>query len=112
MRRKSFDVLRYLVEHAGRVVTKEELIRAVWPDVTVSDELLTQCVSEVRRAIGEESQRIIKTVPRRGYLFDFSISASDTAAVGVPQSNPPVEICRPPCHFRIGRPSPFSPSPT
>ena len=51
LRRKSFDVLRYLVEHAGRVVTKEELIKAVWPDVTVSDESLTQCISEVRRAI-------------------------------------------------------------
>ena len=38
MRRKSFDVLRYLVEHAGRVVTKEEVIRAVWPDVTVGEE--------------------------------------------------------------------------
>ena len=66
-------MLRYLVEHAGRVVAKDELIKAVWPDVTVSDELLTQCISEVRRALGEESHRIIKTVPRRGYLFDAPI---------------------------------------
>ena len=70
LRRKSFDTLRYLVEHAGRVVTKEELIKAVWPDVTVSDNSLTQCISEVRRALGEESHRIIKTVPRGGYLFE------------------------------------------
>ena len=60
LRRKSFDVLRYLVEHAERVVTKEELIKAVWPDVTVGDESLTQCISEVRRALGEQSHRIIR----------------------------------------------------
>jgi hypothetical protein len=47
------------------------------------------------RAMGEESHRIIKTVPRRGYLFDFSISASDAGAVGVPQSYPPVEDLSP-----------------
>lgn len=81
LRRKSFEVLRYLVEHAGRVVTKEELIAAVWPDVTVGDESLTQCVSEVRRALGREGQRIIKTIARRGYLVDVPISMSGTAAV-------------------------------
>ena len=77
LRRKSFELLRYLVEHAGRVVTKEEIIDAVWPDVTVSDDSVTQCMSEVRRALGEQSHRMIKTVPRRGYLFDAAISASD-----------------------------------
>ena len=45
LRPKSFEVLRYLVEHAGRVVTKDEVIKAVWPDVTVTDESLTRCVS-------------------------------------------------------------------
>ena len=81
VRRKSFDVLRYLVEHAGRVVTKEEVIRAVWPDVTVGEESLTQCVSEIRRALDDESQRIIRTVPRRGYLVDVPISMDDATAV-------------------------------
>jgi TolB-like protein/Flp pilus assembly protein TadD len=84
LRRKSFEVLRCLVEQAGRVVTKEELIRAVWPDVTVSDESLAQCVSEVRRALGDDSQRIIKTVPRRGYLFDVPIGVSDGTAIATP----------------------------
>ena len=45
--------------------------------MTVSDESLTQCISEVRRALGEAGHRIIKTVPRRGYLFDVPIYASD-----------------------------------
>jgi adenylate cyclase len=70
LRPKSFEVLRYLAEHAGRVVPKEEVIKAVWPDVTVTDESLTRCISEVRRAIGDEAQEIVKTISRRGYLFD------------------------------------------
>ena len=80
LRRKSFDVLRYLLEHAGRVVTREELTKAVWADVVVGDESLTHCIGEIRRAIADQDQRIIKTVPRRGYLVDVPISASDAAA--------------------------------
>src|SRR5215467_7950275 len=53
LRPKSFEVLCYLVENAGRLVTKEELIEAIWPDVIVSDQVLTHCVSEARQAIGD-----------------------------------------------------------
>jgi len=80
LRPKSFEVLRYLVERAGRVVTKEEMLNAIWPDVTVGDESLTQCISEVRRAISDTDQRIIKTIPRRGYLIDAQVSSEDVAA--------------------------------
>jgi TolB-like protein/Tfp pilus assembly protein PilF len=86
LRRKSFDVLRYLIERAGHVVTKEDLIKGVWPDVMVSDESLTQCISDVRRALGEAGHRIIKTVPRRGYLIDVPISASEVPAVDPSQA--------------------------
>jgi DNA-binding winged helix-turn-helix (wHTH) protein/tetratricopeptide (TPR) repeat protein len=79
LRRKSFDVLRYLVERAGRVVCKEEVMSAVWPDVTVSEESLTQCISEIRRALGDKDHRIIKTVARRGYLIDVPVSMPDDA---------------------------------
>ena len=75
LRPKSFEVLRYLVENAGRLVSKDELVKIVWPDVIVTDECLTQCVSEVRRALGDGDQRLIKTVPRRGYLFAASVSS-------------------------------------
>ena len=84
LRRKSFEVVRYLLEHGGKVVTKEELIKAVWPGVTVSDESLAQCISEVRRAIRDDSQRIIKTVPRRGYLLDVPISADNDTVPATP----------------------------
>src|SRR5260221_3340495 len=69
LRPKSFEVLRYLVENAGRLVTKDELIKTVWRNVVVTDESLMQCVSEVRHAIADDGQTIIKTVPRRGYRF-------------------------------------------
>ena len=81
LRPKSFEVLRYLVEHSGRVIGKEEVIKAVWPDVTVTDESLTRCISEVRRAIGDGSQQIIKTVPRRGYLLDVPVSAGEVTTM-------------------------------
>lgn len=79
LRRKSFDVLRYLVERAGRVVCKEDVMSAVWPDVTVSEESLTQCISEIRRALGDKDHSIIKTVARRGYLIDVPVSMPDNA---------------------------------
>src|SRR2546423_9557551 len=56
LRRKSFELLRYLVENPDRLATREELLKAIWPNVTVTDEVLTQCVSEVRQAIGDSKQ--------------------------------------------------------
>lgn len=84
LRPKSFEVLRHLAGHAGRVVTKKELIKAVWPNVTVTDESLTRCISEVRHATNDQWQQIIKTVPRRGYLFDVPVLRAETvgAAAG------------------------------
>jgi|SRR5262245_141833 len=74
LRPKSFELLLYLIEHAGRLVPKEELIKAIWPNMTVSDESLTRCVSDVRLALNDGGQRIIKTLPRRGYLFAAGVS--------------------------------------
>lgn len=70
LRPKSFTLLVYLARHPGRLLAKDELIEAVWPDVAVTDDSLVQCVSELRAALGDGDQRLIKTVPRRGYLLD------------------------------------------
>lgn len=70
LRPKSFALLVYLARHPGRLLTKDELIEAVWPDVAVTDDSLVQCISELRAALGDGDQRLIKTVPRRGYLLD------------------------------------------
>jgi adenylate cyclase len=92
LRPKSFEVLRYLVGNAGRLVTKEEIIKTVWPNVAVSDESLARCVFEVRQAIGDSDQTIIKTVPRRGYRFMALVSrvATSAAAAGAAGETPAV----------------------
>jgi adenylate cyclase len=86
LRPKSFDVLRYLAENADRVVTKDEILKAVWPNVVVSDDSLSRCMSDVRLALGDADQRIIKTVPRRGYMFAAEVSklAAATATLPLP----------------------------
>lgn len=68
---KSLDLLRLLAERAGHVISKEEIFRAVWPDVTVSDAALASCIQELRRALRDDARRpkFIETVHRRGYRF-------------------------------------------
>jgi DNA-binding winged helix-turn-helix (wHTH) protein/TolB-like protein/Tfp pilus assembly protein PilF len=74
LRPKSFEVLAYLLDRAGRLVNKDELVQAVWRDVAVTDNSLSQCMVEIRRALGDDSQQIIRTVARRGYLFAASVT--------------------------------------
>jgi adenylate cyclase len=83
LRPKSFEVLCYLVENAGRLVPKEELIKAIWRNVSVTDESLARCVSDVRLALDDSEQRIIRTLLRRGYLFAAAVSLAgpDRASV-------------------------------
>src|SRR5262249_28331937 len=88
LRPKAFEVLRYLVENADRVVTKEELIKAIWPNVIVTDEALTHCISEVRQAVGDSGQTIIATVPRRGYRFVATVSPVAASAAAAPLPPP------------------------
>lgn len=94
LRPKSFGVLAYLIEHAGRLVSKDELMEAVWPGVVVSDESLAKCVSEVRAALRDTDQRLVKTVPRRGYLLDVPVSPAD-GTPGLP-ALAPGPACAPP----------------
>jgi TolB-like protein/DNA-binding winged helix-turn-helix (wHTH) protein/thioredoxin-like negative regulator of GroEL len=79
---KAFDVLRFLAENAGRLVSKQELYDAVWPGVTVTDESLVQRIRELRQLLGDDDHSLIKTVPRRGYLLDATpqVCAPDAAA--------------------------------
>ena len=74
LRPKSFEVLRYLVENAGRLVAKEELISSVWQCAVVSDESISRCISDARAAIGDRDHKVIKTVPRRGYMFAVAVT--------------------------------------
>jgi DNA-binding winged helix-turn-helix (wHTH) protein len=68
LRRQSFDVLRCLAEHAGKVVSRDELIEAVWtaPPARPEDSVV-QCIKDIRLALGDDTRWIVKTVPGRGY---------------------------------------------
>src|SRR5262245_40870541 len=77
LRPKTFTVLRHLAENAGRLVPKQELYQAVWPDVVVCDDSLVQCIRQLRDKLGDEGHRLIKTVHRRGYLLDGAVSTSN-----------------------------------
>ena len=76
---KAFAVLTYLLQHPGRLVTKEELLQAVWADSLVTDASLKVCIREVRKALRDQPQkpRYIETVHRRGYRFIAETEAVD-----------------------------------
>src|SRR5215467_7135491 len=75
LRPKAFDVLKYLATNAGRLVTKQDLYDAVWPNVIVTDDSIAQCIRELRLRLGDGNHSLIKTVSRRGYLLDTIVTA-------------------------------------
>src|SRR5437773_5982989 len=76
---KAFDVLQYLVTHPDRLVTKDTLLDAVWPETAISDAVLRIAIGELRRALGDTAQapRFIATVHRRGYRFLAPVTVAD-----------------------------------
>jgi TolB-like protein len=79
LRPRSFGVLRHLVDNAGRVVSKDELLAANWPGVTVTEDSLTQCISDIRRLLGESGRDVVRTVARRGYMVVLSEQTAQAA---------------------------------
>ena len=95
LRPKSFTLLRYLAENAGRLLGREELMQAVWPGVFVTEDSLIQCVKEVRRALGDAKRHLLRTLPRRGYLFAVEVSRAPAASPATALANTPPQIDRP-----------------
>ena len=77
LRPKSFEVLCYLVHNPERLVAKQELLDAIWPNVIVTGDSISQCIRELRDKLGDSNHSLIKTVSRRGYLLDAAVSAKD-----------------------------------
>lgn len=69
LRSQSARVLRILVTRLGRLAPRDTLIAEVWPNVSVTDDSLTQCILDIRRAIGDHDRSILRTVPKRGYVL-------------------------------------------
>ena len=86
LRPKVYECLKYLVEHQGHLVAKQELMRIVWPDSAVTDDSLVQCALELRRALGDREQQLFKTVPRRGYVFVGPVMACTAEAATLSQN--------------------------
>src|SRR5258707_13159312 len=87
LRPKTFAVLTYLVQNVGRLVSKDDLFAAVWPNLAITDDVLVQSIGELRRTLGDDGPRLIKTVPRRGYRFESDVSVVDP--VGQPSADAP-----------------------
>jgi DNA-binding winged helix-turn-helix (wHTH) protein len=78
LRPKSFEVLRYLVEHPQQVISRTKLLRAVWPDVVVSEDSVTQCLVDIRRALDDHDHTLVRTLPKRGYMLDLPVITQPT----------------------------------
>ena len=70
LRNKSSEVLACLAARAGDIVSKSELLECAWPDTTVTDESLTQCIADIRRAIGDSDQTLLQTFVGKGYSLN------------------------------------------
>src|SRR6478609_10411581 len=81
-----FDALALLVGEAGMLVTKDRFMGEVWRGGPVTDEALTQCIKELRRALGDEatSPRFIETVPKHGYRFVAPVESTPGEATRAP----------------------------
>src|SRR5436309_1452557 len=78
---KAFDVLRYLVEHPGRLVAHDELLDALWPKTHVQPEVLKSHIAEIRAILGDDARKplFIETLSRRGYRFIAPVTAAASA---------------------------------
>ena len=78
---KAFDVLRYLVEHADRLVTQDEILGALWPETYVNPEVIKKYVLGIRKALGDRREKtgFIETFPRRGYQFVAPVTEGNAA---------------------------------
>src|SRR5262245_10192271 len=87
LRRQSFDVLRHLAERRGEVVSRDEMIGAVWvvPPARPEDSV-AQCIKEIRQALGGDARWIVRTVPGRGYEFMAEVTAVEVALPAPPAS--------------------------
>ena len=89
LRPKVFEALTYFVANAGRLVGKDELAKVIWPDSFVTDDSIVQCAVEIRRALADTEQLILRTIPRRGYIFAAQVNGSNQLQAS------PITVCDP-----------------
>ena len=84
LRPKTLEMLRLLAGNAGRVLSKQQLMEAVWPNVHVGEDSLFQCIREIRTALGDDKRQMVRLVSGRGYLFVAEVTEANVTEVAVP----------------------------
>ena len=103
LRPKTLEILRLLAGNAGRVVSKQQLMEAVWPNVHVGEDSLFQCIREIRTALGDDKRQMVRVISGRGYLFQAEVTGAGVTEVAVPAAP---EIAP------VGQPEPAASDPT
>jgi DNA-binding winged helix-turn-helix (wHTH) protein/Flp pilus assembly protein TadD len=84
LRPKTLEILRLLAGNAGRVLNKQQLMEAVWPNVHVGEDSLFQCIREIRTALGDDKRQVVRVISGRGYLFQAEVTEAGVTEVAVP----------------------------
>jgi len=95
LRPKTLDLLRLLLRNPGRIVARQEILDAVWPNLFVTDDSITQCVVEIRKAMGGGGAEMLKTVPRRGYLLQAEVESDappEASRSLLPEDRPSIAV--------------------
>ena len=99
LRPKTFGMLTLFATNAGRVLSKQALMDAVWPNVHVGDDSLFQCIREIRTALGDDQRQLIRLVSGRGYLFEAEVSVEPaTTDIDIPT---PLPVATAPAAARV-----------
>ncbi|MBP0445816.1 winged helix-turn-helix domain-containing protein [Roseomonas sp. SSH11] len=83
LRPKPFALLRHMLDNPGRLLGRDELMETLWPGVVVTDDSLTQCISDLRRAFGDRAAHVLRTLPKRGYMLVAELRRDEPSHIEV-----------------------------
>ncbi|MGB5249699.1 MAG: winged helix-turn-helix domain-containing protein [Gammaproteobacteria bacterium] len=94
LRPKSYKLLVYLLQRPGKLVSRDELMTAIWGQTVVTEDSITHCVIDIRKAIGDAEQQMIRTIPKRGYILELDVTTQAVRhdGAGEPAGNPDIGI--------------------
>ena len=88
LRPKTFALLHFFATNANRLLSKQELMSTIWPNVHVGEDSLFQCIREIRAALGDNDRQMVKSVSGRGYLFEAEVISTDATPLPAPGFGP------------------------
>jgi DNA-binding winged helix-turn-helix (wHTH) protein len=92
LRPKTFSMLTLFAAHAGRVLSKQELMDALWPNVHVAEDSLFKCIRELRTALGDDKRQLIKLMSGHGYLFEADVTTAPVPLTTLPDPAQPAPL--------------------